>query len=428
MRRGPLSLLVRTQLTLGVSSMLIAVISTIALYAFVIDPIAQRSADDEAALLVLSCQTWVELPPEARPYFELELAQSHDLIVSEAQQDLPLLSRYLPYTELLRDKLRARLAMDVRILDGDELIWIDIPMAGYDLQVGLSPSRRDTQVLYVAIIIVTLGAAIVFLTSLLIVQRIARPLVKAAKQAEQFRGTEKMEPLPETGPRELVSLARNFNEMATDISLLLENRTTLMAGISHDLRTPLTRMRLALALLPETVDASLVRRFEDNLESMDELIGDALRFAKGARELPQELNVVDCLQDTIATFDQPIQFATALPDDFTLALAPNAFRRVLVNLISNGLKHGGDVCVDVSEREVVISDNGRGIPQAQRSQIFQPFFRLDPSRSAVTGGSGLGLAIVAQLCAAHGWSVTVADSEQGGAAFHLVFASVENRS
>ena len=138
-------------------------------------------------------------------------------------------------------------------------------MADYDLQVGLSPDRRDIQLLYVAIVISGLGAAIVFLTSLLIVRRIARPLVKVANQAEQFRGIEDIEPLPETGPRELVSLARNFNTMASEISLLLANRTTLMAGISHDLRTPLTRMRLALALLPSNVDAKLIARFESNL-------------------------------------------------------------------------------------------------------------------------------------------------------------------
>ena len=256
----PASLLGRTTLTLGVSSMMIAVISTIALSVFVIDPIAQRSADDEAALLVLSCQTWVELPPLARPYFELELAQSHDLIISEAQQDLPELTRYFPYTQLLKERLGERMGLEVRILDGADLIWADIPMGDYELQVGFSPDRRDIQLLYVAIVIVGLGAGIVFLTSLLIVRRIAQPLVSIAERAEQFRGLANMEPLPETGPRELVSLARNFNTMASEIASLISNRTTLMAGISHDLRTPLTRMRLALALLPEDVDAEFFAR------------------------------------------------------------------------------------------------------------------------------------------------------------------------
>ncbi|MEC8481853.1 MAG: histidine kinase dimerization/phospho-acceptor domain-containing protein, partial [Pseudomonadota bacterium] len=305
--RAPASLLGRTNLTLGVSGMLIAVISTIALYVFVIDPIAERSADDEAALLVLSAQTWVELPPAARPYFELELAQNHDLIISAARQELPVYEGSLDAMLLLQQKLQQRLATEVVLLDGDELVWAEVPMAGYSLQIGVAPDRRDTQPLYVAIIIVSLGAAIVFFTSLFVVQRVTRPLVKVAKQAERFRGLENIEPLAETGPRELVSLARNFNTMASEISVLLANRTTLMAGISHDLRTPLTRMRLALALLPDDIDKQLVRRFENNLESMDELIRDALRFAKGAGEKSQEFELVTIVEDTLGIFEQDVE-------------------------------------------------------------------------------------------------------------------------
>tara|TARA_B100000768_G_scaffold179220_1_gene196462 strand:- start:376 stop:1683 length:1308 start_codon:yes stop_codon:yes gene_type:complete len=420
---GPSSLLVRTNLTLGFSSMLMVVVSTIALYVFVIDPIAERSADDEAALLVLSCQTWVELPPEARPYFELELAQNHDLIISEAIMDLPDLDRFLPYTALLQDKLRDRLDMDVRMLDGDDLVWVVVPMADYDLQVGLSPDRRDIQLLYVAIVIVGMGAAIVFLTSLLIVRRIARPLVKVANQAEQFRGIEDIEPLPETGPRELVSLARNFNTMASEISLLLANRTTLMAGISHDLRTPLTRMHLALALLPNTVDPQLVARFESNLENMDELIRDALHFAKGTGELAQEIAVVEFVRGVVATFDQSIVVSADISTNASALLAPNAFARVLTNLVSNGIKHGGEAIVHISSGEISVSDNGPGIAKEYRTEIFQPFFRLETSRSVTTGGSGLGLAIVQQLCQAHGWEIKVNDALTGGAKFTLIYTA-----
>jgi two-component system osmolarity sensor histidine kinase EnvZ len=300
-------------------------------------------------------------------------------------------------------------------------------MAEYQLQIGVAPDRRDTQPLYVAIIIVGLGAAIVFFTSLFVVQRVTRPLVKVATQAERFRGVENIEPLAETGPRELVSLARNFNTMASEISVLLENRTTLMAGISHDLRTPLTRMRLALALLPDSVDQALVRRFEHNLESMDELIRDALRFAKGASEKDQEFELVTFIEDILSTFEQDVVLTAEVSREHRVVLAPNAFSRVLTNLISNGIKHGGEVRLIVRATAVAIVDNGPGIPEQQRSQIFQPFFRLDSSRSAATGGSGLGLAIVDQLCQTHGWTIEVADAAQNaplpGAQFTLSFVA-----
>jgi two-component system osmolarity sensor histidine kinase EnvZ len=422
-RRGPATLLARTNLILSFGALLIVIIATVAMYAFVIDPITEQSADDEAALLVLSAQTWVELPPEARPYFELEMAESHDLIISEARQDLPELTDYPQYFALLSEQLGQRLGGPVPLLEGDDLLWVEVPMGGYELQIGFSFERREIQPLYVAIVIVGLGAAIVFFTSLFIVQRIARPLVRVAEQAEHFRGASEIEPLPETGPRELVSLARNFNTMAQEIASLLNNRTTLLAGISHDLRTPLTRMRLALALLPDSVDPQLVARFERNLESMDELIGDALRFARGTREAPQDIEVCGFVRDILHSFEQGVSFEQNAPDDYRVMLAPSAFRRVLMNLVNNGLQHGGEVIVRLQSGRIEVLDNGPGIPAEFRQQVFQPFFRIDSSRSSSTGGSGLGLAIVQQLCQAHGWQVGIDAAPGGGTRVTLQFGA-----
>jgi two-component system osmolarity sensor histidine kinase EnvZ len=178
------SLLARTNLTLAVSSLLIALVSIAALNTFLIEPIARQSANDEAALLVLSAQTWVELPPAARPYFELELAENHDLIISSEPRQLAAATLSQPYLGLVQDQLAQRLGEPVMLLEGDELIWLDVNMGGYQLQIGFSPSRRDIEPLYIGIIIFGLGAAIVFLTSLYIVQRITRPLVAAADRAE----------------------------------------------------------------------------------------------------------------------------------------------------------------------------------------------------------------------------------------------------
>ena len=411
---GPTSLLARTNFTLTVSSLLIAGVSILALNYFVIDPIAERAADDEAALLVLTAQTWVELPPAARIPFELELADSHDLIVESQIRALPAAQMEQPYLDLLEEKLAERLSVEVALLEADDLIWVTVPMGGQELQIGFDPRRRDIQPLYVGIIIVGLGAGIVFATSLLIVQRIARPLVEVAERAETFRGAENFEPLPERGPRELASLARNFNTMAREVSALLSNRTTLLAGISHDLRTPLTRMRLALELLPEGVDSDLVARIERNLVAMEELIGDALRFARGAAEVAQEVELRPFVEDVVNSFDRDIDFACDGPE-LRHWVAPGALERVLVNLISNALQHGGGVRGVLRGSQVHVLDSGPGIPEEYRRRVFEPFFRLDRSRSAATGGSGLGLAIVQQLCQAHGWRVEIGAAPGGGA-------------
>ncbi len=277
---APASLFVRTSLALGVSAIAIVITTVLALNVFVVDPIDERSADDVAALLVLSAQTWVELPPEARPYFELELAERHDLIVSSESRNLPLLAAGDSFLDTLRAKLSERLGGEASLHVGDELVWADIPMGGHQLQIGLAANRRDVQPIYVGLTIFGIGATIVFVTSFLVVQRITRPLVDVAASAATFRGGVEFSRLPESGPTELVTLAKSFNTMAKEISELLTNRTTLLAGISHDLRTPLARMRLAVELLPEGVDPKLKRRLERNLEEMDALLSQALQFAR----------------------------------------------------------------------------------------------------------------------------------------------------
>jgi len=412
------SLLVRTTLTLSVSAIAIAATAIIALNMFVIRPIAERSADDEAALLVLSAQTWVELPPNARPYFELELAQNHDLIISPQARDLPPADLSMSYLDLLQAKLSERLGTDVRLMQGDDLIWANVPMGGYTMQIGLSPNRKDTQPLNVGLIIVVMGAAIVFGSSLLIVQRIARPLVRVAQLAETFRGGEQFTPLPESGPSELVTLARSFNTMAREIATLLSNRTTLLAGISHDLRTPLARMRLALELLPRDVDPKWIERFERNLTVMDGLIGDALRFARGTRETPQEVDLHGYLDEIVGAIDDSVRVQWRGNGPARRSVAVGSLRRVLQNLLSNARQHGAGVPEVVVESdkavEIHVMDGGAGIPVDSREAVFQPFFRLDRSRSQSTGGSGLGLAIVQQLCQAHGWLIEIRDRTGGG--------------
>ena len=422
---GPSSLLARTTATLAVSALAIVLIAYVALDYFVIQPITARSADDEAALVVLSAQTWVELPPDARPYFELELAQSHDLIITAGPLDLEPGEVDSAYFELVREKLSERLGAPTQLRVGTDLVWAEVPMGGYRIQVGFESNRRDIEPLYVGIVIVVLGAAVVFFTSLAIVRRIARPLVQVAERAESFRGAENFDPLPEQGPRELVSLARSFNTMAREVASLLSNRTTLLAGISHDLRTPLARMRLALALLPEGVDPSLIERFERNLEAMDELIGDTLRFARGAGEASEPVAIGAFVKDIVSGLDEYIPIRCGVPEGLKVDLAPGAFKRVMHNLIDNAQLHADAVRVHVdrvasdtngTDTVVVhVLDSGPGIPEGFREQIFQPFFRLDASRSRTTGGSGLGLAIVHQLCQAHGWRICAGENDDGGA-------------
>ena len=410
-------MLARANLVLGISAAAIALTSIIALAVFVILPIEDRSADDEAGLIVLAAKTWVELDTARRPAFEIEMVENHDLVVSAEPRDLPYVEEGNRYYDLLASKLNERLDDPVRLMESDELLWANVPMGGYVMQVGISPQRQNIEPVYVGFVIVLFGAVIVPITSGLIVRRVAQPLTRAAEAVEAFRGTEGFQPLPEEGPQELVTLAANFNAMAKNVTELLSNRTTLLAGISHDLRTPLTRMRFALEMLPESVEAKLVERFERNLAAMEELIADALRFSRGAGEAPSQVDFRVYLETVVRDVDEHLDIEWGETPPRPVEIATGAFQRVVANLVRNARQHGSDarMAVDYDGDLVLrVIDDGLGIPPEHREKVFLPFYRLEGSRSRATGGSGLGLAIVAQLCEAHGWRIRLDSSDSGG--------------
>ena len=410
-------------MALGISSLAIALTVLWSVLAFVTSPISERSAIDQGRLLVLSAQMWVELPAERRPNFEFELLVNHDLIVSENIRKLPIATGNNQYYDYLRREIQDRVGSPVEIMEADGLLWVNIPtLSGIVPQVGFSSQQREAQPAIVGFLIIVVGSIIVFGTSFYIVRRIAIPLVRVSESAQSFRGTGDFTPIPEEGPSELVSLAVSFNNMARDVSALLSNRTTLLAGISHDLRTPLARMRLALELLPNNVDSTLRYRFERNLEAMDDLIGDALRVARGTQEESKSTDPVRFTKQIVASIDENI--SVKFEQAGCIDLPSGAYTRVLTNLVNNARRHAVGTAVHGSlldsSLHVHVMDEGPGIPDEERERVFQPFYRLDHSRSTSTGGSGLGLAIVSQLCLAHGWIVNLNNRATGGIDAHLI--------
>ena len=413
----PSTLLARINLVHAASATVIALTAIAALVVFVIRPIEDRSAAGIAGLVVLSAQTWAELPPRARPYFEIEMLRAHDLVITAETRTLPALASPTRYHGLLAEKLSARLGEPVGLMASDELLWATINMGGHSLQVGFGAQREDVHPVYVVLVVVVVAAALFAVGAAYLVRRVARPLSKAAAAVESFRGARGFEPLPEQGPDELVTLATSFNAMARNVSELIANRTTLLAGVSHDLRTPLTRMRFALELLPEAVPAQVRERFDRNLTAMEGLVTNALRFARGTREAARVVDFQACLADVIASLGTDVAVCWR-GDPGSVALAVEAFQRVLANLVQNAEHHGGGARVVVESAEVEITvhviDRGPGIPAAARERVFQPFYRLDASRQSATGGIGLGLAIVRQLCEAHGWRIALRAAPTSG--------------
>lgn len=430
MSRPKPSLFRRTAVTLTLAFVLMQLIVFGAVAYFVNIPLGRQATDDLAALIVLSAQTWVELPPATRPDFEHELIEHHGLIVQPADIPLPNHTNILPYRMLLEQALEKRLghAVSVRTTHNPEFYWVDIPVGGQSLRVGFAHSRVGIQTPYALATIFAALLVIVVVTALILARRMTGPLTRLAQTAQEVGHGTEPQPLPETGPAELAALARAFNRMARDVRELLANRTTLLAGVSHDLRTPLARLQLAVEMLPREADPVLLAGIVRDLDVMDTLLKQYLSLARGmAEEAVDSLDLRELVDGVVADARRAganVHWAPAAKP-IVCAVRPHALERIVTNLLDNARRYGAGDVIDVeclrTENEVVIRvlDRGPGIPEAEREAVFRPFHRLEVARSSAGGGSGLGLAIAHQLAEANGWDIALDTRPGGGMIAHV---------
>lgn len=413
------SLFARTALTLALAFVVFQAAAFWVVYRTLIVPVAERSADDLAGLVVLSAQTWVELPPETRAAFERELARRHGLRLTTVDVGATAEAPHFAFRTQIEAALSRRVGDDVILhgVPGTAAAWLDIPLGGHDLHVGFFPRRYAVKPPLAAISVVALGTFLSLLTALFLVRRITVPLARAAEAASQVGAGELPEPLPETGPAELAELARRFNTMAAEVRALLDNRTTLLAGISHDLRTPMTRLQLNLEMLRDAPSPARIDRSVADLADMNKLITGYLELARTTQaESRVRFDLAGLLEEAAA--DANLAWPGAAP--CMVEAGRLAVRQIVSNLIQNAQRYGGGTpaelvleCTDKLAR-VIVCDTGVGIPEDQLEKVFRPFYRLETSRSQATGGTGLGLAIVRQLAETNGLKVALRNRPQGG--------------
>jgi two-component system osmolarity sensor histidine kinase EnvZ len=431
----PHSLFYGTVRTVAVALLVFQIFIITATVHYVILPMAQRSADDLAALLILSTRTWVELPPETRKDFELELIHQHQFMLFDDVKPLPARTTPLPYLSLLDDALSARLgeAVTVKVTDLDTTwFWAEIPAGGKLMRIGFPKSRLHTDPPMMLALALIATVLLSLLTAYILARRITRPLAHFSQAARRIGAGDIPESMPASPVQELSELAATFNQMALQVRELLANRTTLLAGISHDLRTPLARMRLAIEMLPQNTDEKTVERLRRDIEAMNVLIGEFMALSRDLQqESPETVELNAILQEMTADRNaQSAQIACEMQDRVMVKAGPLALQRVLMNLLDNAVRYGAGQAVRIEavasgkDAVVRILDRGPGIPPQEMDKVFRPFYRVESSRNADTGGSGLGLAIVQQLCTANGWQVALHPRDGGGtiAEFRLPLA------
>ncbi|MCW8959377.1 MAG: HAMP domain-containing histidine kinase [Gammaproteobacteria bacterium] len=424
----PKTLYARTTATLAAATVMFLLLTLITVAYLVVVPVAKRSAEDLSALMVVSAQTWAELPPQTRPDFERELALNHGLILTKAEPPLTGdVTRLLIYLRFLQESLTRRSGQTVSVhpttsADGADWFWVDIPVNERMVRFGFELARFGPQPPLAALIVFTLSMMLVLLTALLLVRRLTHPLARFSRAVDEVGRGGTPSPLPETGPVELSRLARTFNHMVLQVRELLADRTTMLSGIAHDLRTPLARLNLTLEMLKDQANEQLLAEAEQDLEAMDHLIDQYLQLGQVLTgDRPETIDVREIIDRCVIDarrMGTDIDWTPGAP--CLLTLQPMALTRILSNLLQNAVYYGrgNEVRVECEHTEDVcvikVLDRGVGIPPAEREAVFRPFYRLEPSRSSATGGSGLGLAIAQQLARFHGWHLGLKARPGGG--------------
>lgn len=304
------------------------------------------------------------------------------------------------------DAYRHMMLVSVRLDDGS---WVN-----FSSTTVRAAQHADWSVMAVTI---CFGVAIV-VVAVLLLRWATRPLRDLALAAERFSLDQTPQPLSETGPAEVRRAARAFNTMRERIQRLVSERTQALAAVSHDLRTPITRLRLRSELMEDAATRDLV---DADLAEMEGMINSTLEFLRGgvSSEAIRPIDIVSVIEtivDDHADQGQAVSLSGVGHGRVLGRLL--SLKRVFWNIIGNALKYGGHVTVAIAATPaglmVTVEDDGPGIPDGDMERVFQPFIRLEESRGRETGGSGLGLTIARAVISAHGGDISLANRPEGG--------------
>ena len=268
------------------------------------------------------------------------------------------------------------------------------------------------------LLMLTILIVAVLIISLLAVRSVTRPLTMLTRAADKLGSNINQPPLEETGPTEVCHAARAFNSMQSRLQRFIEDRTRLLTAISHDLKTPVTRMRLRAEMLD---DPEQRESFIRNLDEMQQIASETLDFLR-TEDTHESVKPVDicalleAIKDDTEELGQHFTINTCEVEP--VHARPLAIKRCIGNLIENAIKYGNNVCVSVevknNELVITVKDSGPGIPEDKINRVFEPFYRLETSRNRDTGGSGLGLSIARNIALSHGGDLKLVNNPTGG--------------
>lgn len=307
---------------------------------------------------------------------------------------------------------------------GQKTLTIEVQLSDGILAVTALRKRLFSSTTYVFVIWMVGSSLLLFGVAIIFMRNQVRPIRRLAIAADAFGKRQNVERFKPEGAREVRQAATAFLKMKARIERQIEQRTRMLAGVSHDLRTPLTRMKLQLAMMGENEE---INDLTNDVSEMEHMLEGYLAFARGeGSEETIASNLSKLIEEIVAGVKRKggaIDYHCE--GDIHLQVRPNAFKRCVTNLVENAHRYGKHVSVRIGKRnemiEVTVDDDGPGIPAEMHEEVFKPFYRLDQSRNIQTGGVGLGLSIVRDVVRTHGGDIHLSPSPQGGLRARLRF-------
>ena len=420
----PRSLFGRSLLIIVTPLILVQVIATWIFYDRVWDTVARRLSTAVAGEIsqVLHAESFSAGDAARARLFE-RAATSTDLeFIYWPGEKLPA-GMVAVGTGSIEEQLAAALVERVGLhfqIDGDfdpRDVLVSIALDEGVLQVAVPKKRLFTPTTYIFVLWMVGSSLVLFAVATLFMRNQVKSLRRLAAAAESFGKGRDVPNFRLAGATEVRQTGAAFLLMRERIRRQVGQRTEMLAGVSHDLRTPLTRMKLALEFLEES---ATLAELKSDVAQMERMVQGYLDFARGeGGETPREVDLPMLLEEVVANARRdgaPVMLAG--PEAFGISLRPDAVKRAIANLIANARRYGNHVwvtAVPVKDGiDIIVDDDGPGIPPAQREAVFRPFYRLDAARSPQTGGVGLGLTIARDVALSHGGDIALEESPQGG--------------
>ncbi len=358
---------------------------------------------------------------EARRQMQLDVSFSDGEILRAQDPGEDVADTLAPLDEALKDAI----TLPFQLIPNDEghSVRIRLQMADTVLTVEASMKRLSSFTIYLFLLWMIGASLLLFGIATIFMSNQVRAVRRLAIAADSFgKGRDAPWFKPE-GATEVRQAAQAFLVMRDRIKRQIDQRTEMLAGVSHDLRTPLTRMKLQLAMMGKDTG---VDDLKEDVDEMERMVEGYLAFARGeGREAMRPTNVAALVEAVVGRFARngaPVDLH--VERGVTLPLRPQAVERCVTNLVSNAVRYAKHVAVRVGERadavEILVDDDGPGIPEDRRADVFRAFFRVENSRNPETGGVGLGLTIARDVARGHGGDIQLADSPLGGLRVRLI--------